>query len=86
MTLWNEPDDTFSEVSDNPDKKKFITRKEILKKHFQIYKTPLGMQKLRQQILPQLEQVGLIAQEKGGEDMREMVVIPLETGMEDEEI
>jgi len=85
MVLWNEPDESnFSSLTGGGEKKKFITRKEILKKHFQIYKTPLGMQKLRQQILPQLEQVGLIAQEKGGDDMREMVVIPLETGMEDE--
>jgi len=85
MVLWNEPDESsFSSLVGGGEKRKFITRKEILKKHFQIYKTPLGMQKLRQQILPQLEQVGLIAQEKGGDDMREMVVIPLETGIEDD--
>ncbi|MEI8269983.1 MAG: toprim domain-containing protein [bacterium] len=87
MVLWNEPDDSdFSSLTGGGEKKKFITRKEILKKYYQIYKMPLGMQKLRQQILPQLEQVGLIAQERGGEDMREMVVIPLETGAEEEGI
>ena len=86
MVLWKEPGDLFSEFSNTADKKKFITRKEILKRHFQVYKTPLGMQKLRQQILPQLEQVGLIVQEKGGNGGREMVVIPLETGMEDDEV
>ncbi len=85
MYLWNQTDETFSDFSSvTKDKKKYITRKEILKRHFEVYKTPLGMQKLRQQILPQLEQVGLIMQERGGDDMREMVVIPLETGMEDE--
>src|SRR3989344_4183697 len=82
MTLWNEPSDTFGEFSDNADKKKSITRKEILKKYFQVYKTPLGTQKLRHQILPQLEGVGLIFQEKSVDDMREMVVIPLETESE----
>ena len=91
MELWNEIDDSFSDFqtegsTEKKKKRDFITRKDILKKHFQVYKTPLGMQKLRQQILPQLEQVGLIMQEKGGDDMREMVVIPLETGMEDEKI
>lgn len=86
LVLWSEPEDPAYDISSFDNKKKFITRKEILRKHFEIYKTPLGMQKLRQQILPQLEQVGLIVQEKGGDDMREMVVIPLETGMEDEKI
>lgn len=86
MVLWNQPDDTFHGLSDDTDKKEFITRKEILKKHFEIYKTPLGMQKLRQQILPQLEQVGLIVQERSVDDAREMVVVPLETGMENEQI
>jgi hypothetical protein len=84
MYLWNQPDETFSDFSSGSDKRKFITRKEVLRRHFEVYKTPLGMQKLRQQILPQLEQVGLIMQERGGDDMREMVIIPLETGMEEE--
>ena len=86
MVLWNEPEDVFQDFSTTKEKKKYITRKEILKKHFLIYKTPLGMQKLRQQILPQLEQVGLIMQEKGGTDMREMVVIPIDTGEENGDI
>jgi DNA-binding MarR family transcriptional regulator len=33
---------------------------------------------LRQNILPQLEQAGLIAQEKSNRDGRQMVVFPLE--------
>lgn len=86
MVLWNEPDkDNFSNLIGIEGKRKFISRRDILKKHFEVYKTPLGMQKLRQQILPQLEQVGLIVQEKSTDDSREMVVIPLENGMEDEE-
>jgi hypothetical protein len=86
MVLWNEPsEDNLSNLSGVLEKRKYISRRDILKKHFEIYKTPLGMQKLRQQILPQLEQVGLIVQEKSTEDNREMVVIPLENGMEDED-
>ncbi len=85
MVLWNEPDESnYSSLIEGAEKKKYVTRREILKRHFQIYKTPLGMQKLRSQILPQLEQVGLIAQEKSTDDSREMVVIPLDTGMEEE--
>lgn len=86
LVLWNEPGNLFSEFSDTADKKKFITRKEILKKHFEVYRRSLSMSSLRQQILPQLEQVGLILQEKGGTDGREMIVIPLETEISIEEI
>lgn len=85
LTLWDEPDNTFGSFSDDTEKKKYITRKEILKKHFEVYKRPLSMSVLRQQILPQLEQVGLIMQEKGGSDGREMVVIPIETELEPKE-
>lgn len=83
MALWNEPDDsTYSQMTDGGEKRKSITRKDILKKHFEIYKRTLSPIVLRQQILPQLEQVGLIIQEKGGSDGREMVVIPTETEIE----
>jgi len=44
------------------------------------------MATLRQQILPQLEQVGLIMQERSTNDSREMTVIPLETEINTEEI
>ncbi|OGJ15442.1 hypothetical protein A2585_00390, partial [Candidatus Nomurabacteria bacterium RIFOXYD1_FULL_39_12] len=64
MVLWNEPGNLFSEFSDTADRKKSITRKEILKKHFEVYRRSLSMATLRQQILPQLEQVGLIMQER----------------------
>ena len=86
IVLWNEPGNLFSEFSDTADRKKFITRKEILKKHFEVYRRSLSMATLRQQILPQLEQVGLILQEKGGNDGREMIVIPLETEINTDEI
>lgn len=85
MTLWKEPGiDKLSRLSGD-NKRTFITRKEILKRHFEVFKTPLDMQKLRQQILPQLEQAGLILQEKDTEDNRGMVVIPLENEIEDTE-
>lgn len=55
-----------------------IERKDILKKHTEIHGRPLSMIYLRQHILPQLEQAGLIAQEKSTSDGRHMVVFPLE--------
>ena len=41
---------------------------------------------LRQHILPQLEGVGLIIQERSTGDSREMVVIPVETEVNSEEM
>jgi DNA primase len=83
LPLWNEPSDEWGSFSTSKDKKKYVTRKEVLTRHFKIYGRPLSMSYLRSQILPQLEQVGLILQEKGGEDHREMVIIPVETEVED---
>jgi DNA primase len=82
LSLWNGPSNEFGALSDPDEKKTGITRREILNKHFEIYHRPLGSQYLRQHILPQLEQAGLIAQEKSVNDGREMLVIPLETDVE----
>ena len=86
LALWNEPSTNFGVYSTEADKKLSVTRKEILRRHYLIYKRPLSMQSLRAQILPQLEQSGLIVQERSTDDKREMVVIPLETEMEEKEI
>jgi len=82
LPLWNEPSRDFEDLSSSEDKKRGITRREILKKHFAVYKRPLSSIYLRQNILPQLEQAGLIAQEKSLADGREMLVIPLETDVD----
>jgi hypothetical protein len=87
IPLWNEPSETgYSQMSGTLDKKSFVTRKDILRRHFKIYKRQLSMQSLRIQILPQLEQSGLIVQERSTDDKREMVVIPIEAELEPEEI
>ncbi len=83
LQSWKEPSKSWGSFSSSDEKKKYITRKEVLNKHYEIYGRTLGMSYLRQQILPQLEQVGLIMQERGGEDGREMVIIPVETDIED---
>jgi hypothetical protein len=56
-----------------------VTRKEIIKKYNLVYNRHLSMYNLRLQILPQLEAVGLLIQERSNTDSREMVVIPQET-------
>ena len=85
--MWNEPEkDGFGDYcspDDKPkDRKTGISRREILNKHYVIYGRPLSSLYLRQNILPQLEQAGLIAQEKSLSDGREMLVIPLEINIE----
>ncbi len=86
IPLWKEPASTYGGFSSPDDKKTFVTRKEILNRHFKLYGRPLSMQSLRIQILPQLEQSGLLVQERSVDDKREMVVIPIEAEFELEEI
>ena len=82
LPLWREPSKEFGPLASDEDKKQSVTRKEILNRHFKIYGRALSSVYLRQHILPQLEQVGLIIQERSTGDSREMVVIPLETEIE----
>lgn len=84
MPICNEPEKSnINSFTENTGSKNYASRKEILKKHYEIYKRQLSMASLKYQILPQLEQVGLIMQEKSIDDKREMLVIPLETGIEE---
>ncbi len=82
LVLWNEPSEEWGPYSSENDKKHAVSRKQILDRHYKIYGRPLSSIYLRQHILPQLEQVGLIMQERSVDDKREMVVIPLETEIE----
>ena len=87
LALWNQPEeDDFKDfpTSNNKNESRTtgISRREILNKHYEIYGRPLNSLYLRQNILPQLEQAGLIAQEKSQSDGREMLVIPLEVDIE----
>ena len=86
LPLWNEPSNAYSSYSTENEKKRSITRKEILNRHFKIYGRPLSLIYLRQHILPQLEGIGLIMQERSTDDKREMLVIPLETEIDPKEI
>lgn len=53
-----------------------LTRQEIIKKHYEVYRRPLADWLLRQQILPMLESAGLISQEKDPSDARKYLVYP----------
>lgn len=53
-----------------------ITRKEVMKKHREVYGRMLGEWHLRSQILPMLENCGLITQEQDPDDKRKMLIFP----------
>lgn len=53
-----------------------LTRREITKKHFEIHERVLEDWKLRKEILPMLETVGLIIQEPDPADKRKVLVYP----------
>ncbi len=53
-----------------------LDRRDILKKHYEVYGRMLDGFPLRQQILPMLETAGLIYQEADADDKRRMLVYP----------
>ena len=55
-----------------------LNRKEILQKHLKEYGRPLALDKLRFEILPQLEASGLIFQEADSNDRRNKLIYPNE--------
>jgi len=54
-----------------------ISRQELITKHYQIYGRVLSLDKLRMEILPLLNQVGLIAERSSDTDMRNRLIYPL---------
>lgn len=54
-----------------------LNRKDILKKHLEVYSRVLSIHFLRLQMLPSLESAGLISQEKNPDDQREKLILPL---------
>lgn len=71
LAIWNDREDNnFSGL------KLGLTRQEIVKKHYEIYRRPLQIWLLRQQILPMLESAGLISQERDPNDARKYLVYP----------
>jgi hypothetical protein len=60
--------------NNNAEKPVGVTRKEILKKHFEVYGRTLSESFLRMEILPPLENSGLIYQEPDPDDKRRILV------------
>ena len=54
-----------------------IARKEIMKKHMEVYGKQIADWQLRQQILPMIETAGLIYQEPDPDDKRRMLIFPI---------
>ena len=55
---------------------KGLERNEVLKKHFKIYSRPLQEKSLRLEIIPMLENSGLIYQEEAENDKRKKLIYP----------
>jgi hypothetical protein len=55
---------------------KGITREEIIKKHYEVRHKMLSPETLKREIIPQLEIVGLIAQEPDPDDKRRLLIYP----------
>jgi hypothetical protein len=53
-----------------------LTRREITQRHFRVYGRPLADWNLRQDILPMLENAGLIVQEADPKDRRRVLIYP----------
>ena len=70
LPIWNAKGESLSGI------RLGLTRQEITKKHYEMYKRPLPDWLLRQQILPMLESAGLISQEKDPTDNRKYLVYP----------
>lgn len=60
------------------DKQVGITRRDIIRRHFEVYERTLPDWQLRREVLPMLEMAGLIVQEPDPEDRRQMLVYPAE--------
>jgi DNA primase len=77
LSIWHEPvkDPIFGE-------RKHIERQEVLDRHYTKFGRPLSSAYLRNQILPQLDSVGLITQERHPENGRRMVIIPQESDLD----
>jgi 5S rRNA maturation endonuclease (ribonuclease M5) len=78
LPLWNKrPVDDFEGFAQPEENRAGISRKDISRKHFQVYGRTLDDIKLRQTVLPAMEAAGLIIQEPDKDDKRKMLVFPI---------
>ena len=79
VPAWNEKNQNRSEGFEEITGQLGLTRREITQKHIQVYGRVLADWLLRQQIIPMLENSGLIAQEADQNDKRKMLIYPTTT-------
>ena len=76
LAVWKEKNQSrredFEEITGKPG----LTRREVTQKHLQVYGRVLPDWQLRQQIIPMLENAGLISQEPDPSDRRRMLIYP----------
>lgn len=63
-------------------KKEGLSRQDIQKAYYKVYGRPVASWVLRQEILPAIENSGLIIQEPDSQDKRKMLVYPQEAGQD----
>jgi len=66
----------FFEKSVGKDGENGLTRREVMKKNYEVYRQPIADWVLRQEILPALEITGLIRQEPDPSDKRKILIYP----------
>lgn len=77
LSLWEERRSESKILGFSHEEPKGLNRKEICKKHYQVYGRMLDSNQFRMNILPMLETAGLIAQEKDENDSRQVLVVPM---------
>jgi len=76
LPAWKEKSNIPDEFGNKPQNVS-LTRKDVMKKHLEVYGKIITDVFLRQQVLPVLENAGLITQEKDPLDKRRVLICPL---------
>lgn len=76
LLAWKEKNEKRSEGFEEVTGKLGLTRQEVMKKHHEVYGRVLPEWQLRQQIVPMLENAGLITQDPDPNDRRRMLIYP----------
>jgi len=76
LTAWNEKNQKRTQGFEEITGQLGLTRREVTQKHLQVYGRVLPDWLLRQQIIPMLENAGLITQEPDPNDKRRMLIYP----------
>jgi hypothetical protein len=76
LPVWQEKNHTEGKDVVNPTGLLGLSRGDVTRKHFQVYGRPIADWMLRQQVLPMLDNAGLIVQEADPNDKRRLLIYP----------